>query len=299
MSTSNERTLIVSGASGQLGRQVVEHLLSAGERRVVALSRSPERLADLAARGVVVRRADFERPEELVDAFAGGDRLLLISTDAVDQPGRRRAQHLAAVDAAARAGVGHVVYTSLTGPDDSPVTIAPDHRDTEAALAATGLGFTILRNNLYTEFLLGGLGRAVATGELVAAAGDGGVGYVTRADCARAAAAALRAATTGRVTLDITGPELVTHAELARLAGELAGRPIAYVPVTADALQAGMLAAGVPAGFAEILASFDVAVARGKLAVVSNAVAELTGRPPTSVAAFLAAHRDALLGARA
>lgn len=300
MSSPTERTLIVSGASGHLGRRVVELLLAAGERRVVALTRTPARLADLAGRGVTVRAADFERPGALADALAGGDRLLLVSTDALDVPGRRRAQHLAAVDAAVRAGVQHVVYTSLTAPDaDSPIPIAADHRDTEAALAASGLGYTVLRNNLYTDFLLEPLRRALATGELVDAAGAGAVGYVTREDCARAAAAALAAPGSGRVTLDITGPATLTHAELAQLASTLSGRRVTHVPVAPEAVRAGLAAAGVPAGIADLLVSFDVARSRGTLAVASTAVADLTGRPATSVADFLAAHASALLAAPA
>src|SRR4051794_23190970 len=160
------RTLLVTGASGQLGRRVVELLLDAKAGTVIAATRDPAKVADLAARGAVVRKADFEDEASLAEAFAGVDRLLLVSTDAVDRPGRRIAQHEAAVRAAVRAGVKHIVYTSMPNPGvDSPVSIAVDHRKTEEAITATSLGFTILRNNLYTDLLLQSLPRAVATGQ--------------------------------------------------------------------------------------------------------------------------------------
>jgi NAD(P)H dehydrogenase (quinone) len=197
--------------------------------------------------------------------------------------------------AAERAGVRHVVYTSLTNPGpESPIALAADHRSTEEALAASALGYTVLRNNLYAEVLLPLLGRAIASGQLVAAAGQGAVGYVTREDCARAAAAALRSPFTGRRGLDITGPELVSHAQLAALASELSGRPVRYVPTSREALEAGLLGAGLPPPLAAAFASFDEAIARGTLAVSSAAVTELTGRKPESVPAVLSARRAEL-----
>jgi NAD(P)H dehydrogenase (quinone) len=293
------QTLLVTGASGHLGRRVVELLLEAKAGTVIAATRDPAKLADLAARGAVVRKADFDDAGSLVEAFAGVDRLLLISTDALDRPGRRLAQHEAAVRAAVDAGVQHIVYTSLTNPGpESPILLAPDHFKTEAAIAATKLGFTLLRNNLYTDYLLQSLQRAVATGQLVSATGSGGVGFVTREDCARAAAAALASSESGRVTLDITGPAVVTYAEVAAIASELAGRAIVHVPVDAAALVGGMVASGLPQPLAEVFTSFDVAVDRGALAVASKAVLDLTGRAPTSVAEFLGANRGALLAAQ-
>ncbi len=290
------RTLLVTGASGHLGRRVAE-LLVDGPDRLVLATRHPDKLASFAASGAVVRQADFDRPEGLAAAFAGADRLLLISTDALDRPGRRVKKQLAALDAAARAGVRHVVYTSLTHPGpDSPMPIAADHLGTEQALAASGMGYTVLRNNLYTDNLPTSLVAAVASGRLVSAGGDGGIAYVTREDCARAAAAALRSTEARSATLDVTGPAVVTRAELAALASELTGRPVAYVRVTPEALRAGMIAAGLPPQLADLLVSFQVAEAMGHLAVTSGAVAELTGRAPTGVAAFFAERRALLLG---
>ena len=296
MTENNNRTLLVTGASGHLGQRVIELLLEANAGHVIAATRTPEKLAHLVARDVEVRRADFDDPITLAVAFEGVERLLLISTDAIDGTDRRSVQHRNAVGAAANAGVKHVVYTSLTNPEPgSPIAIAPDHYATEQALAASTLDWTVLRNNVYTDYQLPTLARAVATGQLVSAAGDGGVGYVTREDCARAAAAALAGRNAGRTTLDITGPAIITQADLARIASAITGRPVAYVPVSHDMIVAGMVAAGLPQPVAEMYASFDIGIAQGTLAVASSAVADLTGKPPQSVHDYLAANREALL----
>src|SRR5262245_19821558 len=296
MTATHHQTLLVSGASGHLGRRVIELLLAANAGHVIATTRSPGKLADLAARGVAVRQADFDDPASLAAAFAGGDRLLLISTDAVDGTDRRQVQHRNAVAAAEQAGVKHVVYTSLTRPEPgSPIAIAPDHYATEQALKASSLGWTVLRNNVYTNLFLYSLPRAVATGQLVAATGTGGAGYVTREDCARAAAAALAASDTGRRTLDITGPAIVTHAELAQILTAIAERPVTYVPLEPGAIVAGMVAAGLPEPMARVYVTIDIGTAQGTLGVVSNAVADLAGQAPQSVGDFLVAHREALL----
>jgi NAD(P)H dehydrogenase (quinone) len=297
MTENHRRTLLVTGASGHLGQRVIELLLEADAGRVIAASRTPEKLVDWAARDIEVRKADFDDPTTLVAAFEGVDRLLLISTDVIDGTDRRQVQHRNAVKAAEQAGVKHVIYTSLTNPEPgSPIAIAPDHYATEQALAASALDWTVLRNNVYTDYQLAGLARAVANGQLVSAAGDGGVGYVTREDCARAAAAALGAPNSGRTVLDITGPALVTQADLAQIVSTITDRPVTYVPVTSDVMVAGMVAAGLPQPVAEVYVSFDIGIAQGTLAVVSSAVADLTGTPPQSVHDYLVAHRDALLG---
>ncbi|WAS99340.1 SDR family oxidoreductase [Nannocystis punicea] len=299
MTNQSQRTLLVTGASGQLGRRVVELLLAAGERSVIAGSRTPAKLADLAGRGVQVREVDFDAsPEGLAASFEGVDRLLLISTDAVLEPGRRIAQHARAIAAAGRAGVRHVVYTSLTNPGpESPIGLAVDHRESEAALAASGMSSTILRNNLYTESLLQAGAQALASGQLVNAAGEGAVGYVTREDCARAAAAALASAEESSRVLDVTGPELVTQAQLAAILSQLGERPVQHVNVTPAQLREGMIGQGLPPVLADVLVGFDCATAQGTLAVVSDAVEQLTGQRPTSAAEFLRAHRAALVGA--
>ncbi len=296
MSDNKISALIVTGAGGHLGRRVVELLLEGGAGPIIATTRDPAKLADLAARGVTVRRADFDDPATLADAFAGGGRLLLISTDALDRPGRRLAQHRAAVAAAQAAGVGHVVYTSVTAAHPTPESsLSDDHFWTEQALAASPMGWTILRNNLYTDLLLMALPHAVATGQHFTATGSGGRGYVTREDCARAAAGALRHGT-GRQIFDVTGPAPVTQDQVAAIASDITGRPVAHVALTADALRPGLTAAGLPPFMVDVLIDFDIETAQGYYAIATSTVQDLGGRAPTSVADFLRANSAALLG---
>ncbi len=286
-------TLLVTGASGQLGRRVLELLLEGPHGTLIGATRSPEKLADFAARGVVVREADFADSASLDAAFAGVDRLLLISTDSFDH---RLEQQRAAVEAADKAGVGHVIYTSIpnAGPE-SPIIAVPSHYGTELALEASRMGYTILRNNIYTDMFLGSLPRAVQSGQLFSAAGDGKTGYVTREDCARAAAAALVAPFQGRRILNITGPEALSQDDIARMTSEISGRPVTHIKLTREQQIQGMVAAGLPPAMAEGYSTFDLGAAEGFVDVVSNDFEALTGRKPTSVADFLAAHRDALL----
>jgi NAD(P)H dehydrogenase (quinone) len=178
--------------------------------------------------------------------------------------------------------------TSSTRPWLTP---SPDHTLTEQALAASPLTWTVLRNNLYTDYLIPALGFAVATGKLNKASGNGAIAYVTREDCARAAAAALASNETRNRTLDVTGSEALTPSQLAALTTKITSRSVAYVPVPADGLRAGLNAAGLPAALVEALVTFDLAAARGELQATSSTVAELTGRAPTTVADFLTAHR--------
>ncbi|WP_111732930.1 SDR family oxidoreductase [Roseovarius amoyensis] len=295
MSNAFKGPFIVTGASGQLGSQVIENLLAQGAERLVAITRTPEKLAALRERGVEVRAGDFNDPATLGAAFAGGGRLLIISTDDL-APGKRLAAHGNAVSAAKEAGVSHIVYTSLTSPDgNSPIGFAADHRETETAIKQTGIPHTILRNCLYADLLLMNGQQAVGAGALYAAAGDGKAGYVTRADCARAAAGALLAEA-GSSVRDITGPQAVTQTEIAQVLSEIAGKEIPYVPITRGALVAAMVENGLPEFMADVFSSFDVAIAEGYLDVTTSDVEALTGRKPQSVRDFLLANKAALTG---
>ena len=225
MATPITGPFIVTGASGQLGSQVVDALLAQGAAPIVAITRTPEKLSALQARGVEVGAGDFNDAASLVPAFTGGGRLLIISTDDLE-PGKRLAAHSNAVATAKDAGVSHIVYTSLTNPDEnSPIGFAGDHRDTETLIKDSGVPHTIPRNGLYTDLLLMSGPQSIGAGALYAAAADGKAGYVTRADCARAAAAALLSET-GSSIRDITGPEAVGHAEIAAILSEVAGKAI-------------------------------------------------------------------------
>ena len=241
-------------------------------------------VADLVARGATTRTADFAQPETLAAAFEGVDRLLIISTDDVDT---RLPGQLAAISAAQAAGVGHVLYTSIPMPTaDNPAGVVPSHRATEEALAASGLRWTALRNNLYAEFQVPTIQQAAATGRLVSNAGAGRTSYVTRVDCANAAAGALLLPEPAQV-YDISGPAAVSTRDLADLAAGLRGGPVEVVDVTDEAYAAGLVAAGLPEQAAVLLTSFGTATREGFLDLTTTAVRDLTGQDPTPLAALV------------
>jgi NAD(P)H dehydrogenase (quinone) len=287
-------TIAITGASGQLGRRIVELLLERVEPgRVLALTRTPDKLADLAAKGVRVAVGDFAQPEALAETLTGVDRLLLISTDVV---GDIRVQlHKNAVDAAARAAVRHITYTSAINPHTSPLAFLREHGATEDAIQASGLPYAFLRNNFYTEVLLRNGPQAIATGELRAAAGDGAVGWVAREDCARTAVAVLTTPGHDHMIYEVTGPAALTYHDIARELSTVSGRPVRYIPLAVEEAHQGLLAAGLPAPVVEVVVSIDQAVAQGALNVVSSAVRDLTGEAPASVAAVFTRYRAALL----
>lgn len=280
--------ILVTGTGGKLGRRVVELLLEAGATQVIAGSRDPGRLGFA---GLETRKVDFADPAGLDAAFAGIDQVLLVSTDVVGEV--RQKLQLAAVAAAKRAGVKHIVYTSLTNPGpDSAVTLAPDHHITEQAIEATGIPSTFLRNAVYMDMLLQALPSALASGQWYTAQGQGRIARITREDCARAAAAALLAGPQGVV--DVAGGELLTAEETAAIVGDVTGKPITVVHLDDNALAAGMVGAGLPQGLAELLVSFETATRLGQSEVKSQ-FAELTGRQPTALRDFLAANKAALV----
>jgi NAD(P)H dehydrogenase (quinone) len=294
---ANQPVLLVTGASGQLGRRATELLLEANAGKIIAGTRDPSKIEGLAAKSAEVRKVDFDDPA-LANAFKGVDRLLLISTDALDTPGKRLKQHQAAIAAAKQAGVKHIVYTSMPKPEPgSPIPFAPDHYGTEQALAESGLGWTVLRNSWYQENLFHSLPAVLASGKWFSASGDGKVAHVAREDAAYAAAAALAAQPKGNARYDITGGELLTTGEIAKLASEATGKPIEVVSVTDEQLTQGMIAAGMPAFLAPVFASFDTNTRAGKIAIASDAVQKLTGRAPRSLKAFFAANKETLLHA--
>ena len=281
-------SIVITGASGHLGRRTAELLLEQVDpSTVVLVSRRPEELADLAARGAETRRGDFDDPASLLEAFAGGERLLIISTDAI---GQRVPQHANAIDAAVRVGVRAVAYTSFPNPSaENPSAVSADHRETEALLAASGLEWTFLRNALYSEFRIPEAQAALASGTLHHNQGEGRSAYVSREDCAAVAAAWLAGGSehAGRI-YDITGPELLSAEDLARTYAKAGGAPVTATNVDDEALIAGMQSAGLPAEVAGLLASFGTAIRGGHLDQSPNTVEELTGRPPRTVSDVLA-----------
>lgn len=293
-------TLLVTGASGHLGRATLAHLLDTLQipaSRIIATSRRLDTLADLAARGVTVRAADFEDPASLEIAFAGAERLLLVSTDALLEPGKRLRQHRAAVQAAVAAGVEHVVYTSLPVAATSRVSFAPDHLGTEQALAASPLTWTVLRNGWYFENLLYTVPGALASGQWFSAAGDGGIAYIARDDLARAAAMALAADDTRKQILTLTGTQALGAREVAAAISALTGRPLQVVDVSIEQLTEGLQAHGFPPALATVFASFDTATAAGDLGGITDDYAQLTGQAPEAFQAWLSRNTSAFAAA--
>jgi len=290
-----DKQLLVTGANGNLGKAAVAELRRLGAKKVIAATRTPGKLQELAALGVEERQADFDRPETLQAAFRGVERLLLVSTDSLHAPEVRIRQHRAAIQAAAGAGVEHVVYTSLPNahPTEGP-SIPDDHFWTEVALFESGLNWTILRNNLYAEVILRFAHFALKTGKLVSATQSRGRSYVTREDCARTAAAALLNST-GKAIYDVTGPASVTHEQVASVLSRLSGKSIQHVNVTPDEVEKGLVAAGIPQFAARSVRELDEETSRGYHAIVTTTVTNLTGRVPLSVEDFLQATVPALM----
>ncbi len=278
--------IAVTGASGQLGRLVVDALLAqrpAGE--IVALARDPAKLADLAEKGVVVRPADYSKPETLGPALEGVERLLLISSSEV---GQRAPQHQAVIDAAKAAGVGFIAYTSILGADRSPMILASEHAATEAALKASGIPHALLRDGWYAENYVQAVQSGAATGSIYGAAGEGRVAPAPRADYAAAAAAVLVGEGHAGKTYELAGDEALTLAELAAIVSEKAGKPVTYVNLDEDAYKAALVSHGVPEGFAGVLADSDTGLANGWLDNRSGDLARLIGRPTTPMAETVA-----------
>ncbi|MER8417310.1 SDR family oxidoreductase [Mesorhizobium sp. M1329] len=292
-------TLLVTGASGQLGRGVINHLLDTlkvSPQRVIAATRNPENLADLAARGVTIRTVDFDDTASLASAFTGADRVLIISTNELAVPGKRLKQHETAVAAAKGAGVSHLLYTSMPNPEPgSPVLFAPDHHGTEQAIKASGIPYTIFRNGWYQENLFMALPHAVASGQWYTSAGDGRIAHGARDDMAGAIAAGLASGATESTTYTLTGPQAYTVTEIAALVTEVTGRPIEVVHLSDEALTEGLKAAGVPEAFAPIVVSFDTNTRSGRIGMVTDAVETLSGRKPQPLKQFLEANTAALV----
>jgi NAD(P)H dehydrogenase (quinone) len=285
----------ITGASGQFGQRVLHHLiqtLAVPAARIVAATRQPAKLSDWAARGVAVRALDFDQASTFGPAFDDVERALLISTDALDRPGRRLEQHRRAIDGMAAAGVQHVVYTSMAQPEGSPLLIAPDHAGSEQALAASALpGFTVLRNHWYFENLAHFMAGALASGTWYAADGGQGSADIARDDLALAAATVLAGRETGRHTYTLSGPEALTKTQIASRVGAAIGKPIAVVQVPLEGLVQGMVGAGLPEPLARVFASFDTNTAASRVAEVSGDFRRITGRDPQRFDDWLAANK--------
>jgi NAD(P)H dehydrogenase (quinone) len=281
-------TIVVTGASGQLGHHVVAGLLEAGVPAgdIVAAVRTPAKAADLAARGVQVREADYDRPETLKAALAGADKVLLISGS---EPGRRVPQHQAVLTAAQEAGVSLLAYTSIPDAGASPLLLAAEHKATEAAIRASGVPFAFLRNGWYFENYDSSIAYAAASGTLTGGAGGGRVSAGSRADYAAAAVAVLTSDGQAGQVYELGSDEAWTYADLAAAISAASGKPVTYQDLSFEENKAALLAAGLPEGYAQALADSDLGIREGHLEVRSGDLARLIGRPATTLADAVAA----------
>ena len=279
-------SIVVTGATGQLGRLVIDGLLErVPADRVTAVVRDADKAAPLAARGVTLKVADYSRPETLRGAFAAGDKVLLISGSEV---GQRVPQHQAVIDAAKEAGVALLAYTSVLGGPAADFRLAEEHQVTEQAITESGLPYSLLRNGWYNENYTERLAPVLEHGAVVAAAGEGRVSSAARADYAAAAVAVLTGEGHENTVYELSGDTAWSFAEYAAEIARQTGKEIAYRAVSEEEVRGILTGAGLPEPFAVILADVDTAIERGLLAAAPGDLARLTGRPTTPIADSLA-----------
>lgn len=290
--------IIVSGASGQLGGLVIEQLLKrkVAPANLILVSRTPDTLKAYADRGASVRFGDFTQPESLAAAYRGGTRMLLISINGGG--GQRPELHKVAIDAAIAAGVKQIAYTSYVNADRYTTSIiAGDHRRTERYLQESGVAWTLLRNQIYANGLPDQAAQIIREGKLVTSTPDARVAYVTREDCAAAAAAVLATPGHDNKAYNITGPDSIGPAELVALASQLSGKKVELVVLDEPAYRKYLLDNGTPEAAINGTLSFAKELDSPFLREPSTAVKDLTGRPPTSVRALLVADKAKLVAA--
>jgi len=277
-------TIAVTGATGQLGRLVVQKLKQKiPESDIVALARSPEKASDL---GVQVRAADYAKPETLGKALAGVDALLLISSSEI---GQRAVQHRNVIDAAKKAGVKRIVYTSLLHAGTSTLNLAEEHRQTEAELKSSGIPYTILRNGWYSENYTGSIGGALAGGAFIGSAGDGKISAASRVDYAEAAVAVLTSEGHEGKVYELAGDKAWTLSDLAAEISRQTGKVIPYKNIPEADYAAALKGFGVPEAFAASIASWDVGASHGALFDDGHQLSKLIGRPTTPLSVSVAA----------
>ncbi|WAU79153.1 SDR family oxidoreductase [Streptomyces sp. Qhu-G9] len=279
-------SIVVTGATGHLGRLVVEGLLEkVPAERITAVVRNEEKAADLAARGVKIAVADYNAPETFDSVFSAGDRVLLISGNEFDKG--RVGQHKIVLDAAKAAGVALLAYTSAPG--SLSAALADDHRGTEEAILASGVTYALLRNGWYNENYTENLAPVLEYGAVVQAAGEGRVSSASRADYAAAAVAVLTGEGHENKTYELGGDTAWGFAEYAAEVAKASGKEIVYNSVPVEAYTGILTGAGLPGPLAAILAGVDASIEKGELVVTSGDLSRLTGRPTTPIAESVAA----------
>jgi NAD(P)H dehydrogenase (quinone) len=283
--------IVITGASGQLGCLVIARLLeTVPASQIIAAVRDPKKVADLAAKGVQVRQADYSQPATLDGAFKGAERVLLISSSEV---GQRLVQHQAVIDAAKRQGVKLLGYTSVLHASESKLGLAEEHRQTEAALARSGVPTVVLRNGWYHENYTAGVAHALANGAHFGSAGEGRISSASRADYAAAAAAVLTSnEDQGGKVYELAGDESYTLSDFAAEIARQSGKSIVYTDLPEADYKAALLQAGLPEFVAQLLADSDAAAAKGALFDDSRQLSQLIGRPTTPLASAIAEALD-------
>ncbi len=280
--------IVVTGATGKLGRHVIAGLLEhVAPTEIVAAVRSPEKAADLAAQGVQVREADYDKPETLHTAFAGADTLLLISGS--DLGADRAAQHQNAIDAAKTAGVKLLAYTSELHADTSPLMLAQVHKKTEESIRNASLPFVFLRNGWYFENQTAALGPALQQGAIVGTAGGGRFASAAISDYAAAAVAVLTEPGHENKVYELAGDTPYTLSELAAEVSRQSGKPIAYHNLPPEDYQNALVGFGLPAFMAELLVDAEQGAARGELDSASRDLHTLIGQPTVTLSEAVAA----------
>ena len=286
----------ITGAGGQLGTALVRHAVArVSASNIVAITRNPAKLESFSQQDVQIRAGDFSQPAGLLAAFEGVERLVIIPTSDL-QPGARRQQHVAAIEAAAKSGVRHVIYISTVSARPDPQNeLFDSHFATEQALIGSGLAWTLLRMGCYTETLLDAVKRAAAAGSYSAVPGSPAA-YVVREDIAAAAAGILTTAGHEGTTYHATGPVSISQAEIAEIIGKIAGKPVRFEQMTEAQQRENLAAVGLPPSLVNIFCGFQAALRAGAFDLVTGDIGRLSGTPAESPAAFFARTLGAAAG---
>ena len=273
--------IAITGATGQLGNLVIEQLLQlTAAQNIVALVRKIDKAEHFKVQGIEPREFDYDRPETLVPALLGIDKLLLISANEI---GRRTPQHQAVIDAAKVAGVPYLAYTSLLRADTSPLGLAQEHRETEKLIQDSGITYTFLRNNWYSENYLAGVAHTIEIGTLFGAAQDGRISSASRIDYAEAAAKVLTSTGHENKTYELAGSESFSLADLATFIGQAVNKDIIYQNLSAEEYTQGLTQAGLPAGLVDVIVDADIQTIQGAMYSDSKDLEQLIGHKTTSI----------------
>lgn len=273
--------IAITGATGQLGHHVIQSLLTKTDaQNIIALVRDPSKAQDLKTQGIELRHFDYDRPETLAPALTGVDKLLLISANEV---GSRTPQHQAVIQAAQQSQVPYIAYTSLLKADTSPLGLSQEHRETEALIKNSGLSYTFLRNNWYTENYLAGLSHVIESGILYGAANEGKISSASRIDYAEAAATVLVNEGHDNKTYELAGSTSYTLKDLAGAISEVSGKPVQYQNLTADQYHQALSQAGLPTGLVDVIVDADVQTQSGAMFSDIKDLEKLIGHTTTSI----------------